>query len=44
MGDLEKPSFTTVYLKKGTVVAALLVNDDAEFDAWSHRVRDRSSL
>jgi 3-phenylpropionate/trans-cinnamate dioxygenase ferredoxin reductase subunit len=44
MGDLEKPSFTTVYLKEGTVVAALLVNNDAEFDAWSHRVRDRSSL
>jgi 3-phenylpropionate/trans-cinnamate dioxygenase ferredoxin reductase component len=39
-GDVNKPSFTTTYLKDGTVVAALLVNDDAEFDEWTRRVKD----
>lgn len=37
-GDLDAGTFTTVYVKKGIVRAALMVNDDAVFDVWTTRV------
>jgi 3-phenylpropionate/trans-cinnamate dioxygenase ferredoxin reductase component len=37
-GDLESGKFTTVYSKNGTIRAALMINDDADFDNWTERV------
>lgn len=40
-GDPDSGSFTCVYVKDGTVRAALMLNDDAYMDAWSALIRDR---
>jgi 3-phenylpropionate/trans-cinnamate dioxygenase ferredoxin reductase subunit len=37
-GDFGKPQFTAVYLKEGIVRAALMVNDDTHFGAWTQLV------
>ena len=42
-GDVDGGKFTTVYLKDGTVRAALMINDDEHFDDWTRVVRERRS-
>jgi 3-phenylpropionate/trans-cinnamate dioxygenase ferredoxin reductase subunit len=42
-GDPASGRFTTVYVKDGQVRAALMINDDAQFDAWTHAVETRQS-
>jgi 3-phenylpropionate/trans-cinnamate dioxygenase ferredoxin reductase subunit len=42
LGDPGAYKFTTVYVKDGVVRAALMVNDDAEFDRWTERVATKS--
>jgi 3-phenylpropionate/trans-cinnamate dioxygenase ferredoxin reductase subunit len=37
-GDLETGKFTTMYSKNGIVRAALMINDDGDFDSWTERV------
>jgi 3-phenylpropionate/trans-cinnamate dioxygenase ferredoxin reductase component len=36
--------FTAVYIKEGTVRAALMINDDQHFDAWTALVADRAAV
>jgi 3-phenylpropionate/trans-cinnamate dioxygenase ferredoxin reductase subunit len=40
-GDPCEDRFTVVYAKDGTVSAALMVNDDKHFDAWTRLVQAR---
>lgn len=37
-GDSKADAFTTVYIKNGRVRAALMINDDADFDYWTGTV------
>ena len=37
-GDVQAGSFTTVYSKEGRTRAALMINDDAEFNFWTESV------
>lgn len=43
-GNLEAGTFTTVYLKEGIIRAALMVNDDAEFNNWSKVVAAQTPI
>jgi 3-phenylpropionate/trans-cinnamate dioxygenase ferredoxin reductase subunit len=40
-GDPAEDRFTTVYVKDGVARAALMINDDAHFDAWTRLVEAR---
>ena len=43
-GDPASGRFTTVYGREGTVRAALMINDDEHFDAWTALVKRRAPL
>jgi 3-phenylpropionate/trans-cinnamate dioxygenase ferredoxin reductase subunit len=43
-GDPEAGTFTTVYTQRGKVRAALMVNDDADFNHWTTRVAAGTSI
>jgi hypothetical protein len=41
-GDVEAGSFTTIYIKDGRTRAALMINDDAQFDHWTATVASQA--
>jgi 3-phenylpropionate/trans-cinnamate dioxygenase ferredoxin reductase subunit len=43
-GDVEAGTFTTVYVRHGRVRAALMVNDDADFDHWTSVVAAETAI
>lgn len=43
-GDPSEDRFTTVYVKGGVVRAALMINDDEHFDAWTRLVEARQPV
>jgi 3-phenylpropionate/trans-cinnamate dioxygenase ferredoxin reductase component len=43
-GDPADGRFTAIYIKEGTVRAALMINDDQYFDAWTALVGNRAAV
>jgi 3-phenylpropionate/trans-cinnamate dioxygenase ferredoxin reductase component len=41
-GDVEAGRFTTIYIKEGRTRAALMINDDAQFDHWTASVASQA--
>jgi 3-phenylpropionate/trans-cinnamate dioxygenase ferredoxin reductase component len=43
-GDPSSTRFTTIYLRDRSIVAVLMLNDDAHFDTWTELVKARCSV